>query len=78
MRGALREAEEGRRKAEVEAAALRVEVEALRRMTSSSAWGWLRRWCAASPPPSVPPSPPNRGWGHQGCRQGSRSRSGSQ
>ena len=31
VRGALREAEEGRRKAEVEAAALRVEVEALRR-----------------------------------------------
>ena len=30
MRGGLREAEEGRRKAEVEAAALRVEVEALR------------------------------------------------
>ena len=29
VRGALREAEEGRRKAEVEAAALRVEVEAL-------------------------------------------------
>ena len=32
MRGALREAEEGRQKAEVEAAKLRVEVEALRRM----------------------------------------------
>ena len=31
MRGALREAEDGRRKAEVEAAQLRVEVEALRR-----------------------------------------------
>ena len=31
MRGALREAEQGRRKAEVEAAALRVEVEAQRR-----------------------------------------------
>ena len=30
VRGAPREAEEGRRKAEVEAAALRVEVEALR------------------------------------------------
>ena len=31
MRGALREAEKGRRKAEVEAAQLRVEVEAQRR-----------------------------------------------
>ena len=31
MRGALSEAEEGRRKAEVEAARLRVEVEALQR-----------------------------------------------
>ena len=31
MRGALREAEEGRRKAEVEAAQLKVEVEAQRR-----------------------------------------------
>ena len=25
-------------------------------MTLGSAWGWLRRRCAASPPPSVPPS----------------------
>ena len=23
-------------------------------MTSSSSWGWLRRRCAASPPPFVP------------------------
>ena len=37
-------------------------------MTSSSARGWLRRRCAPSPPPSLPPSPPSRGWGRQGCR----------
>ena len=37
-------------------------------MTSSSAWGWLRRRCATSPPPSVPPSPPSRGWGRKGFR----------
>ena len=70
MKGPLREAEDGRQKAEVEAAQLRVEVEASGGggMTSSSAWGWLRRRCAASPPPSVPPSPPSRGWGRKGCR----------
>ena len=60
VRGAVKEAEEGRQKAEV-----------WRRrrcggggMTFSSAWGWLRRRCAASPPPSVPPTPPSRGWVH--------------
>ena len=40
-------------------------------MTLGSAWGWLRRRCAASPPPSVPPSGrsrPSRGWRRKGCR----------
>ena len=70
MRGALREAEDGRRKAEVEAAQLRVEVEAQRRRGDDlqQRLGWLRRRCAPSPPPSQPPSPPSRGWGRQGCR----------
>ena len=67
MRGGLKEAEEGRQKAEVDEAQLRVEVEALRRTGDDlqHAWGWLGRRCAASPPPSVPPSPPIRGrvWG---------------
>ena len=48
-------------------------------MTFSSAWGWLRRRCAASPPPSVPASPPSKGLAPQGLQsQGSGSRSGSQ
>ena len=70
MRGALREAEDGRRKAEVEAAQLRMEVEAQRRRGGDlqQRLGWLRRKSAPSPPPSQPPSPPSRGWRRQGCR----------
>ena len=37
-------------------------------MTSSSARGWPRSRCAASPPPSAPPSPPSRGFRRKGCR----------
>ena len=61
MREALREAEDGRRKAEVEAAQLRVEVEAHRRRGDDLQG-------APSPPPSRPPSPPSRGWRRKGCR----------
>ena len=70
MRGAPREAEDGRRKAEVEAAQFRVEVEAQRRRGDDlqRRLGQAEVRCAASPPPSVPPSPPSRGWGRQGCR----------
>ena len=49
MRGGLREADEGRRKAEVEAPALRVATEALQRRADDlqQRLGWLRRRCAA-------------------------------
>ena len=73
MREALREAQEGRRKAEVEAAQLRVEVEGQRRRGDDlqQRLGVAEAQVhilTASPPPSVPPSPPSRGWRRKGCR----------
>ena len=49
VRGVLQEAHEGRLKAEVEAAQLRGQVEALRRTRDDlcNAWGWLRRTSAS-------------------------------
>ena len=67
--GDLKEAQEGRHTAEVEAAQLRLEVEVPPRRGDDlqQRLGWLRRRCAASPPPSVPRTPRSRGWVHQGC-----------
>ena len=66
VRGNLKEAREERQRADVEAAELRVQVDALRRRGEGlqQRLGWLRRKCAASPPPSVPPAPATRGWVH--------------
>ena len=62
MREDLKVAREGRQKAEVEAAQLGVEVEALRRTRDDlhQRSGMAQAPAAASPPRSVPRTPPNR------------------
>ena len=81
MRGALREAEDGRRKAEVEAAQLRVEVEAQRRRGDDLQ---QRLGVAEAQVPSLTSTlsatfTAQQGLGPQGVQsQGSGSRSGSQ